>query len=93
MQSAAHCVLDKTSAKASTTISRPLDNTVPLKFIIAFLCQDAIEPAAKDLEQASTHALASPGLRSSHRADWIFVTVRAPFARSAVNWVRRFPST
>jgi hypothetical protein len=53
MQSAAHCVLDKTSAKASTTMSRPLDNTVPFEFIIAFLCQDAIEPAAKDLEQAT----------------------------------------
>lgn len=31
MQSAAHCVLDNTSAKASTTMSRPLDNTVSLR--------------------------------------------------------------
>ena len=47
MQSAAHCVLDNTSANASTTMSRPLDNTVTFTLIIAFPSKDAIEPTSR----------------------------------------------
>jgi hypothetical protein len=59
MQSAAHCVPDNTSAKASTTMSRPLDNTVPLRFIIAFPSQGLYVIGAKDFELVCTRALAS----------------------------------